>query len=331
MNQAQGVTLSIVIPHAGTYQDILRVLQSIADQNGNFTYEVLVVANPPEKYSENPFSKFKNLLYLTSKRGANSARNVGLRASQGEIILFLDDDCALESSQDLNRYLELHRQYPSVAGIGGGYTLPSNCSYFERIYNELQHRWIQNSFLPGGYTSHLLGGNSSFKSSTIKKYEFDETILFGGTETELQVRLYWDGHKLMYVNSLNVCHHSHLTFLGFMNKLFKQGIGAAYIQSRLQRPPRYEIIQKPKAISSEGLANIAFTAGFQFFQKSKSHSASRLKTGLYIALSAWSVAKDKMMSHWHRLQIYRGLIDSKLISLRRKHDHEKQEQSQRKD
>lgn len=312
--------MSIIIPHAGSFQEVSRLLESILNQTADFSLEIIIVANPANRYLSNPFSNISSVTYLTSEKGANCARNIGLQASSGQIVLFLDDDCVLCSNDYLKNCRELHQKNPSVVGIGGGYLLPPKASYFDRVYNQVQRRWIQNSFLPGGFISHLFGGNSSFKGTVLRNYSFDEEIHFGGTETELQVRLYWDGKPLVYSNSLNVLHHSKIGFRDFIKKIFKQGMGGSYIDSRLRRPPRYQTLDADIAGWGITLSEIAFSAGYKFFLKHKSLTVSNVQILRSFTRECLRRVGAHLKNYLLKVHLYRGLIDLKKFSSKHRHD-----------
>jgi GT2 family glycosyltransferase len=88
-------TVSVVIPHAGTFAQLRGCLRALSEQSYPRAYiEVIVVENSDRAISapvllEFPFVKFTR----ETKAGPAAARNKGAAIAQGEIISFLDSDC----------------------------------------------------------------------------------------------------------------------------------------------------------------------------------------------------------------------------------------------
>lgn len=88
-------SVSVVIPHAGSFRQLRKCLRALSEQSYPRTYsEIIVVENSEHGVNapsvlEFPFIKFTREM----KRGPASARNKGAAIAQGEVICFLDSDC----------------------------------------------------------------------------------------------------------------------------------------------------------------------------------------------------------------------------------------------
>lgn len=224
--------LSIVIPHHNDEENLDRLLKSISLQKTNFVFEVLVISNPGSVKAKDlveRYSHFQN--FDLNQVGVNRARNEGLRKANSNILIFFDSDCDLDDQNLLQKHFDRHLENPQMVCLGGVYTHSSE-SILDQAYNFIQRRWLywgaeQDS------CSYLLGGHFSCKKLLLKGFEFDESIVYGGSETEFFCRLKIAEIPCRLDLSLGVAHNTQLTMSDFVLKLFKQGAGAAYIERKL--------------------------------------------------------------------------------------------------
>jgi glycosyltransferase involved in cell wall biosynthesis len=265
------VFLSVVIPHGGSSGSLRMLLENLDGQKCKFAFEVIVVANPPERrQGEIPKAANYELIREVSPRGANHARQRGAEVSRGEVILFLDDDCLPSGSDFLQSHVDLHEHHSELSGLGGPYVLAEPANHWGRTYHRLQKNWLDSNRQPGGDCVHLLGGNSSYKRQVFERHLLDVGLIFGGTEAEFQVRLFHQKMRLRLFDKLRVLHEGRESFADFVKKAFRQGLGAAYIHQRHQRPPRFVVAQRteprlPYWSWSAWIYRLSFEAGGDFF------------------------------------------------------------------
>lgn len=231
--------ISIIIPTLGNYQNLERLLRSIAFQDiAHDQIEIILVVNGLKNYKykrhiELVFSKFetikKNIIYL-EKRGVNKARNCGIHASTCDTLLFLDDDCELINQKFLSYHLQFHTKNEHVFAIGGGYDLPKTAKYFDLVYNSIQMDWLNSGKIDEKFHLYLLGGNFSVKKKLLNNVSifFDENIEYGGSEYDFFLSLNQKNQSVVKVN-LPVLHHTNESIASLSRKMFKQGRGKSYI------------------------------------------------------------------------------------------------------
>lgn len=107
------IKLSIIIPVYNTERYLERCLSSVINQMEEWV-ELIVVddgsSDGSPEICDQFMNKYSNVNVIHKENGGlSSARNEGLRKSQGEYVAFLDSDDMFESSfiQDLNEYLKL--------------------------------------------------------------------------------------------------------------------------------------------------------------------------------------------------------------------------------
>lgn len=172
---------------------------------------------------------------IKSKRGANSARNIGLDHSLSDIVLFLDDDCIIEDQHFLKKHLEFHKNNINAIACGGFYGLASSVSQLDQFYIEGQNDWLLRGVVNSQRKiNYLLGGNVSFKNKLLAQHnlKFDEHILYGGSETELFVRIKKLDLQCFLINA-NVVHRCDLTLYELCKKSYRQGCGKKYREKKL--------------------------------------------------------------------------------------------------
>jgi teichuronic acid biosynthesis glycosyltransferase TuaG len=119
--------LSIIIPHYNRIDSLLAALKSIEKQNLNFDYEIIIVDDfSDSKYgSQLDQLEFKNLILIKSdynSGGPANPRNLGISASSGELVAFLDSDDEWNANHiDLSLDRVINGNPCANAHIGGFY------------------------------------------------------------------------------------------------------------------------------------------------------------------------------------------------------------------
>lgn len=225
--------ISIVIPSHLDGTNVLALLSSIELQKNPPAYEVIVIANPPNFTLEKEIAVMPKVRYLsTQKVGANEARNTGIKTSKGEILLFLDADCLIKDPFLLRNHWELHNSELGVTGIGGLYTNQNTKNLVTNAYHILQRKWIEFGPHPGYSSDVLLGGNMSVKKGKLGNFYFDQTLQYGGTETEFIFRMVSLGYSFKCFPQLIVEHGAALSLGNFLRKAFRQGQGSSYLKAK---------------------------------------------------------------------------------------------------
>ena len=222
--------LSIVIPTHERPLMLRRLLESIREQNLPLdNYEVNIVSNFQDDNTAEVVEEFVNKininLYVSGRLGANRARNTGIKKSNADIVLLLDDDCVLLHDNYLNEVLEAHIRYPECVAIGGVYSNLAQSNIVDKAYVILTNEWQKLEFFGSYQSVKLVGGNVSYKRQKLIECElyFDESMVYGGTETEFHVRLQKNGYKTYLLNYLRVGHSCEMTYEQLVKKAYLQG------------------------------------------------------------------------------------------------------------
>lgn len=232
------IYISVIIPSLNRPAALERSLNSVLvqDTQGEFKYEIIAVLDKQDEESE-AWLKRRSLMdsrinvYRSLRTGVNSARNLGIKKSQGEVIYFLDDDCSTPDKNLLRNLSGCFKGYPEASAIGGGYLLgKGEKDIFNISRNGLDNFYIEAYLSFNGMAGSLLGGNTAYKKEVFAKYGyFDEQIRYGSAETELNDRILKGGGKLYYIKELSVLHSPvNKNIIAYCLGSFRQGRGKAY-------------------------------------------------------------------------------------------------------
>jgi glycosyltransferase involved in cell wall biosynthesis len=202
------------------------LLSCLAQQN--VSYEILLVANLQDPALEAAVGKIphrgKIKILVTGERNVNRARNAGILRSRGENLLFLDEDCVLPNKRYFSNLERILKRRPDLQGVGGRYLSPPDSGWVVRGYNAMTGAWLQaHSRL--GLSRYLLGGNACYRRAVFARgFRFDESIGWGGDETEFQDRLFASGLRLATFESLNVIHNGDNSLRRALTRAWSHGL-----------------------------------------------------------------------------------------------------------
>src|SRR5262245_39644746 len=112
--------VSVIIPTHNRADRLREAVECLRQQDLALTeYEIIVVddgSNPPIVLDEAPHGPACRLIRLEGME-RSVARNTGAAASRGRILVFLDDDMAVDGAF-LSAHLNAHRQWPGALAVG---------------------------------------------------------------------------------------------------------------------------------------------------------------------------------------------------------------------
>jgi len=119
---------SVIIPNLNS-SIIDQTVESVLGQDTDLTFEVIVVGM--DKY--NLVEKYAKVHFIQTPQpvGAAEARNIGIRAAQGEWLLFIDSDCIAQPGW-IETFTSAFNDGWQV--VGGGVTSPKE-PFWLLVYN----------------------------------------------------------------------------------------------------------------------------------------------------------------------------------------------------
>ncbi len=208
------LSISVIIPTYNEPDLLEAALQSLALQNyPSAAVEIVVVDDAsqtsyPERYKAScgPFA-LQSIRHSTNE-GRARARNSGIRASSGELIVFLDSDMTVEPNF-LAAHAAAHRGEKTVVigNIQFGPQIPVS-SLTRYIDSRGVHRLNANETVP--FKCFVTGNSSVLREQVLRLGLFDEDFTaYGGEDLELGYRLFLDRSTFLYAPAA-LSHHNHL-------------------------------------------------------------------------------------------------------------------------
>jgi GT2 family glycosyltransferase len=223
--------ISLIIPSYNRPRQLANCLQSITRlQYPREQFEVIVVddgsAVPLDAVVSSARGWLDIILIRQGQAGAAAARNTGAARARGQLLAFLDDDCA--PATDWLQTLATRFAATPTHGIGGRTlnALPDNSyssasqmlvDYLYQYYNVDQHQatfFASNNLALPRAGFHAIGGfNTNFPH-------------VGGEDRELCERWWRHGYRMIYAPEALVYHAHALTLRTFWTQQFHYGRGA---------------------------------------------------------------------------------------------------------
>ncbi len=244
------IEISIVIIFDKFREEKLnRLLVSLKPQLGLFNTKVVLIheSNNPINLPKLPLKV--NYFNVPEHQGIPFNRNQGIKLSQGNIIVFIDDDCWVHPDWLASLIKPLEDE--NILVTTSGTKIPAS---------NLMGDCIAALGFPGGgslgfdkvwkvsedsFTNHLAVGNCAMRKSIFEKVGFfDESMKSGAEDAEFSFRMEKAGMSIKYVPQAYVFHEARTTFSSFVNwqlrrgkanYQFKQKVGAVnnFIKLRL--------------------------------------------------------------------------------------------------
>lgn len=238
---AQSISVVICAWTMRRWLNIMDAIDSVLLQEPRPTEVILVVDSNHELY-ERAQEAFPGVLVLenTSARGEAGARNTGLAAASGEIIVYLDDDATAEPGW-LATLLDLYSDEQVVAA--GGALVPHWQSGQPGWFPE-EFAWVVGCTYRGlpehvAAVRNVIGANMSFRRSALEavggfRLDLGRVMALPAAcaETELCIRLHQrnEGHVVLYEPRAVVRHQvppDRATWTYFARRCYSEGIGKA--------------------------------------------------------------------------------------------------------
>lgn len=165
------VLVSIITPSYNSSDTIVRAIESVREQTYD-SVEHIIVDDGSSDDTEEVVNEHRHdqlrFLQFEENRGANAARNEGIRAAEGDLVSFLDADDVLRA-----KYLERVVDEFSIAdsecaGVASSYTWVNTEDETDRTINHTPNSTLGKE--------QLIHNNpiGSFSATTFRKSVFDE-------------------------------------------------------------------------------------------------------------------------------------------------------------
>ncbi|MCC6424584.1 MAG: glycosyltransferase [Phycisphaerales bacterium] len=220
---------------ASTVETCLRSMDRLKYPN----YEVIFVDDGSTDNTQEIVQKFPNVRNIRQvNRGLSIARNVGLEAARGDIVIYTDSDC--EADEDWLYYLALALVRGTHAGMGGPNLIPDEGS------------WVADcvGLSPGGPThvmvddrtaEHVPGCNMAFYRSVLMQVNgFDSQFRKAGDDVDVIWRIQNLGYSIGFSPSAQVWHYRRNTVKAYLKQ--QRGYGEAEALLKYKHPDHFNTL-----------------------------------------------------------------------------------------
>jgi glycosyltransferase involved in cell wall biosynthesis len=220
---------------------------------GPLTCEVVVVDNGSVDDTWNVLSSWASaaphavIRLLETRPGLSAARNAGVGAANGSLLLFTDDDCRLDPSYVATAWKAYSKEKKQTI-IGGSVTLgdPADIPMsITRATASFRYERATRSARRCNISDPFMGCNMVVPAAAFAELGgFDERIgagtrIPGGEDSDLFMRAYRANYSLVFEPGLTVAHfHGRRTAAEgeALNRNYSLGTGALYIKHGLHEP-----------------------------------------------------------------------------------------------
>lgn len=204
----ESLKATVIIPAHNAEATIEKCVVSVL-KNDYSDFEVIVVDDRSTDNTRQSIAHIsdKRLRVFTneSASGASPSRNLGIKESAGDILLFLDSDSYVGPDW-VKRHMEVHKQ--AVVDIAGGGIVGVFNSFFGRC-DSFCSWWTSIPYSRDYFLKklHIPTNNISVKKNAFRKIGFfSEELRYGGEDAEFCFRALKNGLNIYY-NSGIIAYH----------------------------------------------------------------------------------------------------------------------------
>lgn len=217
--------ISIIVPMYNAEKTIIQTLKGLENQTRN-DFEVIVVDDGSIDKSPKLVTGFKNQSELTIKlinqinSGPAKARNIGVKHSKGNIIIFLDSDCIPPNNwvEEMVKPLK-----GNIVGCNCGYKVKNKESLIARYVDyEIAKR---HERLMGKSIDTIGSYSASFLKETFTKANgfSTEYPIASGEDFDLAFNIRKMGYDLVFIDKTFVYHYHPDSLRDYLKQQFGRG------------------------------------------------------------------------------------------------------------
>ncbi|OAN45262.1 glycosyl transferase [Chloroflexus islandicus] len=229
MNE-QSVTISVVTPTYNRLARLQRVLAALAVQTyAPDRFEVVIVSDGSTDgtaaYCQQAHMPFRLNFIQQANAGPAAARNRGVAAARGELVLFLDDD-VVPAPNLIAEHLRLHEERANRVVLGPMLTPPDACLSpwvaWEQAMLEKQYRAMTSGVWPATARQFYTGNTSLARQLVMAAGGFDERFR-RAEDIELAYRLSKLGVEFVFAPQAAGYHYAERSFASWLATPYTYG------------------------------------------------------------------------------------------------------------
>jgi cellulose synthase/poly-beta-1,6-N-acetylglucosamine synthase-like glycosyltransferase len=220
--------VSIIIPMRNEKKNAVRCLDSLRNQN--FTnIEIIVVDDGSTDNTVKLSLQYADKVIPAERKGISSAKNIGIKNSKGDYIVFTDADCVV--SKDWLVELLKGFNEEGIVSVGGPNLNISTRNILSESIDGIFYFLSKLGFRYGacsensGFVEHNPGCNVIYKKSIFQKVGLFNENLITAEDEEMDYRIIKNGYKIYYMPGAKVQHFRRDSFASFLKQLYRYSVG----------------------------------------------------------------------------------------------------------
>jgi cellulose synthase/poly-beta-1,6-N-acetylglucosamine synthase-like glycosyltransferase len=218
--------ISIIIPSYNPGKNIINLIESLLSQDCGDKYEIVVVDSSTDN-TRDIISKYPIKVFFQKPSGAAAARNVGIKKSKGDIIVFIDSDCIAPKTW-LKNLLEPFKD-SGVFGVAGTYRNKNNSSISKFIQYEIEYR--HEKMVDKKEIDFVGTYNCAYRRDVFDSVGYFDEKLTQAEDADFSFRASKE-FKIVF-NKTAYVYHDHVSdMFGFIKQKFQRGFWKPILYSR---------------------------------------------------------------------------------------------------
>lgn len=225
--------ISIIIPDLNSPL-IGEVIEAVKNQKISCNKEIIIIGKDKWKILQN-FSEDIKFIETIQPVSAAKARNIGLKESKGDLLVFIDADCIAQENWLSNLVYTINEGFKVV---GGGVTYRKE-NFLSSVYNiAMLHEFFDTK--KREIKNYLPTLNLAIKREVVNKIGYLNEEFLRCEDLEWTLRMKQSGYKLLFEPSAIILHKPfHSSFKSLGDTFFEDGFFS--IQNRFRFSNIYEM------------------------------------------------------------------------------------------
>ncbi|NOT74602.1 MAG: glycosyltransferase [Cyclobacteriaceae bacterium] len=239
------MNISVIIPTFNGAHKIEAALTALSQQTFP-DFEVVIIIDGSTDNTQDVIKRFDGILprmsvHFIENRGRAHAKNEGVNASKGEILIFIDDDIRLfKDAVELHRNFHLENQNEIMFGHLEMDPEKARLNDFWNYRRTIESGWRELQSTTISYANYgITSANLSLTKKTFWKVgEFDSTLR-DSEDFDFGIRALQQGIPIRYIPKINGYHDDFSTLLPYVRRQ-KEYMMSKYVL--LKKHPEYKKI-----------------------------------------------------------------------------------------
>ena len=241
LDNRSAASVSVVIPTHDRRELLARLLTRLESlHRGGSPFEVVVVIDGSTDGTAEMLSArspdYPLRVIAQTQRGPAAARNAGLRAATGDVVVFLDDD-VLPHDRLIDHHLDVHQAHPSAVVMGVIAASPERplapWHDWRAAYHEKLNAEILAGRVPPSWRRFYTGNASARRRDALAAGGFDEDLR-RAEDVEFAHRLATRGSTFHFATGAVVYHEGvERTLEGALRLAFEDGRHEVLLERRI--------------------------------------------------------------------------------------------------